>query len=151
MRLYKHRVKATVSALLLLVYAVLLLVYAVGGCASTTDGLDQLMVRQQDRILKRFELQQLRGLPQVEVATPQSNGAQVQKGPTVRSVLNAAGVTNLDRIRVEGRDPAQTLTAGEITDQVILNVTKRNTLKLTGTQLPRDRWVRDVRALVVDP
>ncbi|GAB2996573.1 hypothetical protein MBOU_00340 [Mycobacterium bourgelatii] len=83
--------------------------------------------------------------------TPQSHGAQVQKGPTVRSILAAARVTEVDRVRVDGRDPAQTLTAAELTDQVILNVTKRNTLKLTGTQLDRDRWVRDVTALVVNP
>ncbi|CAM3228963.1 hypothetical protein MYIN104542_23270 [Mycobacterium intermedium] len=101
--------------------------------------------------VRRFVLPQLRDLPQVEVATPQSHGARVQKGPTVRSILAAAGTTGVDLVRVEGRDPAQTLTAAELTDQLILNVTKRNTLKLTGTQLARERWVRDVTALVVNP
>jgi hypothetical protein len=52
---------------------------------------------------------------------------------------------------VEGRDPAQTLTAADLTDQLILNVTKRNTLKLAGTELGRDRWVRDVTMLIVNP
>nr|WP_245847040.1 hypothetical protein [Mycobacterium szulgai] len=54
-------------------------------------------------------------------------------------------------MRVEGRDPAQTFGAAELTDQLVLNVTKRNTLKLAGTQLGRDRWVRDVTTLVVNP
>lgn len=128
----------------------------VGGGATScagprVGGTGPLVVRQAERILGRFSLPQLQGLPQVEIATPQSRGAQTQKGPTVRSVLRAANAAAVDRVRVEGRDPAQTLAAAELTDQVILNVTKRNTLKLTGTQLGTDRWVRDVTTLVVNP
>ncbi len=69
----------------------------------------------------------------------------------MRSVLNAAGAAVVERVRVEGRDPAQTLTAAELTDPVILNITKRHTLKLAGTTLDTGRWVRDVTALVVNP
>ncbi|MCV7378306.1 hypothetical protein BST11_18470 [Mycobacterium alsense] len=124
----------------------------VASCAgAATGGARPLVVRQDQRVLGRFTLPQLRNLPQVQIATPQSRGAQVQQGPTVRSVLRAANAAGVDRVRVEGRDPAQTLTDAELTEQVILNVTKRNTLKLTGTQLGRDRWVRDVTALVVNP
>jgi hypothetical protein len=130
----------------------LLVGVGLGGCASSaTDGRGNLVVQQNGRVLGRFTLTQLQDLPQVEIVTPQSRGAQTQKGPTVRSVLAAAGVTEVDRVRVEGRDPAQTLTAAELTDQVILNVTKRNTLKLTGTQLGTDHWVRDVTSLIVNP
>ncbi|OBK20193.1 hypothetical protein [Mycobacterium asiaticum] len=120
-------------------------------CATATDSAGELVVQQHDRVLRRFTLQQLRDLPQIEIATPQSRGAQVQKGPTVRSILNAASTANPEWVRVEGRDPAQTLSASEITDLVILAVTKRNTVKLTGTQLPRDRWVRDVDRIAVNP
>lgn len=129
------------------------LLAGINACAGpATDGMGQLVVQQGERVLDRFTLPQLRGLPQVEIATPQSRGAQVQKGPTVRSILHAADTTAaVDRVRVEGRDPAQTLTAAELTDQVILNVTKRNTLKLAGPRLGRDRWVRDVTTLVVNP
>ena len=137
--------------LLVAASAFLLLSAGTAACATTTDGMGQLIVRQNDQVLSRFDLQQLRALPQVEVATPQSSGSQTQTGPTVRSILTAAGVTNAERVRVEGRDPAQTLTVAEVNSEVILNVTKRNTLKLTGTQLPRDRWVRDVTSLVVNP
>jgi hypothetical protein len=124
----------------------------VGSCSgTTTDGTGQLVVQQGERLLRRFPLAQLQGLPQVEIATPQSRGAQVQRGPTVRAILLSAGATGVDRVRVDGRDPAQTLTAVEVTDQVILSMTKRKTLKLTGTGLSTDRWVRDVTALVVNP
>jgi hypothetical protein len=75
----------------------------------------------------------------------------MQRGPTVRSILDSAGVAGVSSLRVEGRDPAQTLTAAELTDELILNITKRNTLKLAGTKLGTDRWVRDVTMLDVNP
>lgn len=125
-----------------------------GACATTGHGSPaeyHLLIRENDRVLAEFGLPQLQKLPQVEIATPQSQGSPVQKGPTVRAVLDAAGAVNVAGIRVEGRDPAQTLTAGELTDQVVLSVTKRNTLKLAGANLGRERWVRDVTDLVVNP
>jgi len=139
MRKYYRRLLVPALALLL------------AGCGSPTDGHNDLAVQRNGRVASRFTMAQLHDLPQVEVATPRSRGAQVQKGPAVRAVLTAAGVTDVDRVRVEGRDPAQTFAAAELTDQVILNFTKRNTLKLTGSQLDRDRWVRDVTTLVVNP
>lgn len=126
----------------------------VGGCA-TDAGSDatgyRLAVRQHDTALADFTLAQLQALPQVEIVTPQSQGNQVQTGPTVRSVLGAAGAASTGSVRVEGRDPAQTLTAAELTDQVVLSFTKRGTVKLAGVDLDRARWVRDVTSLVVNP
>lgn len=121
-----------------------------GACGRSASG-DALVVQEQSRILARFTLPQLNGLPQVEITTPQSHGAQTQTGPAVRSILQAARAADVITVRVEGRDPAQTLTAAELTGEVILNVTKRGTLKLTGAQLDRSRWVRDVTSLVVNP
>lgn len=126
----------------------LLIAIAINACGTTGTG-GELVVQLSNRVLHRFTLQQLRDLPQTEIATPQSRGAQAQKGPTLRSIVNAAGVTDLASVRVEGRDPAQTLAAAELSDRVILSITKRNTLKLSGTALARDRWVRDVVRLVV--
>ncbi len=127
----------------------------IGACAwSATNGPSgstTLVVQQNSALLARFALSQLMSLPQVEVVTPQSRGAQVQKGPTVGSVLNAAAAADVDRVRVEGRDPAQTLTAAELNAPVILSVTKRNTLKLAGARLDTGRWVRDVTTLIVNP
>ena len=110
-----------------------------------------LVVRQDGRVLGDFDLAQLAELPQTEIATPQSHGNPVQRGPAVRAVLDAAGATAVRSVRVEGRDPAQTLTAAELTDQVVLSFTKRDTLKLAGADLDRDRWVRDVSTVVVNP
>ncbi|OBB98626.1 hypothetical protein [Mycobacterium sp. 852002-40037_SCH5390672] len=133
-----------------LAVAVLALSAGLAACgASENQG--QLVVQENHRVLERFTHSQLQQLPQVEVATPQSHGAQVQKGPSVRSILDAAGANGAVKVRVEGRDPAQTLTAAELDDQTILGFTKRNTLKLAGTRLTRDQWVRDVTDLVVNP
>ncbi len=138
--------------LLLTALAGLLLCTSVVACVSSaTDAPSYLVVQQNGRVLNRFTLPQLQDLPQLEILTPQSHGAKSQNGPTVRSILDAAGATGVDHVRVEGRDPAQTLSANELTNQLILSVTKRNTLKLTGTQIGTDRWIRDVTTLVVNP
>jgi hypothetical protein len=130
-----------------------LAVLALGACASAIGprGSGDVVVQQTDRVLTRLTLPQLQRLPQAQIATPQSHGATVQKGPTVNAVLDAAGATTVNSVRVEGRDPAQTLSATELSDQVILAITRRNTLKLAGARLARDRWVRDVTTLVVNP
>lgn len=128
---------------------------AVAGCGGDTDTDTatgyRLVVRQDGRVLDEFDLARLGGLPQTEIATPQSHGSPVQRGPAVRTVLDAAGATAVHSVRFEGRDPAQTLTAAELTDRVVLSFTKRDTLKLAGTDLERDRWVRDVSTVVVNP
>ena len=131
----------------------------IAGCATATDTETDtetasgyhLVIRQDARVLDEFDLARLGELPQTEIATPQSHGSPVQRGPTVRAVLDAAGATGVRSVRFEGRDPAQTLAAADLTDQVVLSFTKRDTLKLAGTDLERDRWVRDVSALVVNP
>ncbi|OBJ55084.1 hypothetical protein [Mycobacterium sp. 1423905.2] len=121
-----------------------------GGCA-THSGATALVVRQNGAVLAHVGMSRLKELPQLEIHTPQSHGAQVQRGPSVTSVLADAGATGVTAVRVEGRDPAQTLTAAQLSERVILNLTRRNTLKLVGSDLDTDRWVRDVTALVVNP
>lgn len=81
----------------------------------------------------------------------QSAGDQVQTGPTIRSVLDKAGVADVSALRVEGRGPAQTLSATDLSARPILAVTNRGTVKLAGTDLATNRWVRDVTALVAKP
>ncbi|ANR91867.1 hypothetical protein MAHJHV64_39550 [Mycobacterium avium subsp. hominissuis] len=130
---------------------VAVLVVSAGLVACGGSGGLQLVVQENQHVLQRFTISQLQQLPQVEVETPQSHGAQIQKGPSVRSILNAAGATGVVRVRVEGRDPAQSLTAAELDDRTILGFTKHDTLKLTGAKLGRDQWVRDVTDLVINP
>jgi hypothetical protein len=120
-----------------------------GGGGASSSG--SVVVRDGARELARFDLAALQALPQVDVKTPQSAGDQVQTGPTVRSVLDKAGVAAVTQLRVEGRDPAQTLSGADLDGGPILDVTNRGTVKLAGADLTTDRWVRDVTALVVNP
>lgn len=131
--------------------AVMFLTASLGACAPGPSTDSQLLVQESGRVLDHFTVARLEQLPQVRVATPQSHGAQHQTGPSVRSVLDAAGAKDIVRVRVEGRDPAQVITSADLDDPVVLDITKRNTLKLTGAKLGTDRWVRDVTALVVNP
>ncbi|WIM86377.1 hypothetical protein PT015_15860 [Candidatus Mycobacterium wuenschmannii] len=121
--------------------------------AHTADGpaSGEVAVQQNGHQLARLTLVQLQHLPQADIATPQSRGAKIQRGPTVRTVLAAAGAQRVHSVRVEGRDTPQTLAAAELTEKLILCVTKRQTLKLAGTDLGVERWVRDVSTLVVNP
>lgn len=91
---------------------VAVLVVSAGLVACGGSGGLQLVVQENQHVLQRFTISQLQQLPQVEVETPQSHGAQIQKGPSVRSILNAAGATGVVRVRVEGRDPAQSPDGG---------------------------------------
>jgi hypothetical protein len=120
-----------------------------GGGGASSSG--SVVVRDGALELARFDLAALQALPQVDVKTPQSAGDQVQTGPTVRSVLDKAGVAAVTQLRVEGRDPAQTLSGADLDGRPILDVTNRGTVKLAGPDLTTDRWVRDVTALVVNP
>lgn len=149
MHLWSGRLKTLLAAALAAAMAILLL----GGCGHRDSGDEAgvFVVRQNEKVLASFSLARLEGLPQVDIATPQSHGEQVQHGPTVRAVLEAAGATDVRSVRVEGRDPAQTLSAAELTDQVVVSVTKRSTVKMSGANLDRSRWVRDVSALIVNP
>ncbi|WP_433290006.1 hypothetical protein ACQPZQ_41785 [Pseudonocardia sp. CA-142604] len=122
-----------------------------GGAGGDESSNGAVVIRDGDRELARFDLAALQTLQQVDVDTPQSAGDQVQTGPTIRSVLDKAGVADVSVLRVEGRDPAQTLSATDLAARPILAVTNRGTVKLAGADLPTNRWVRDVTALVANP
>lgn len=143
--------RSSAGRLLRLGLTALVVSTGIGGCAVDSDAGYHLVVRQDGRVLDEFDLARLGELPQIEISTPQSHGSPVQRGPSVRTVLDAAGAADVRSVRIEGSDPAQTLTAAELTDRVVLSFTKRDTVKLAGADLDRDRWVRDVQTVVVNP
>jgi hypothetical protein len=108
-------------------------------------------VRSGGKTAGRYDVAALRALPAVDVATPQSQGKQVQHGPLVRAVLARAGVQGFGRLRAVGLGNAQTFSASEIDDQVVLDFDNRGTVKLAGAHLTQDRWVRDLTELDADP
>ena len=124
---------------------------ACGGTANQPGGSQgtayTVTVRSGGNAVGHFDLTGLRALPAVDVATPQSQGKQVQHGPLVRTVLARAGVQQFSQLRVVGLDGAQTFSSAEIDDQVVLDFDNRGTVKLAGAHLSQDRWVRDVTEL----
>jgi hypothetical protein len=110
-----------------------------------------VLVRSGGKTVGRYDVAALRALAAVDVATPQSQGKQVQHGPLVRTVLARAGLQGFGRLRAVGLGNAQTFSASEIDDQVVLDFDNRGTMKLAGAHLPQDRWVRDLTELDVVP
>jgi hypothetical protein len=80
-------------------------------------------------------------------------GADVQSGPRFLDVLAASGVDVWETGEVfgmsEGRviEASLAVSATEVTQDWVLDVTNRGTLKLMSSDLPRQQWVRDVREI----
>ena len=98
---------------------------------------------------ERLDTARLDALPAVTVDTPDSTGDTRQSGPTLTSVLGAAGVTTFARLRVVGPSESLDLTPAEVTPQLVLAHTKRGTLKLAGPAVPPSTGVRDVTDIEV--
>jgi hypothetical protein len=121
------------------------------GGASAQPGGYAVTVRSGGKTAGRFDVAALRAMPAVDVATPQSRGKQIQHGPLVRTILARAGIQRFGRLRAAGPGSAQTFTAAEVDDQVVLDFDNRGTVKLAGAHLAQDRWVQDVTELDADP
>jgi hypothetical protein len=89
-----------------------------------------VVVRAGGRTAGSFDVAALRGLPQVDVATPRSQGKQVQHGPRVRTVLY-------------GR-----LTAGELLTRVPIDDVRDLSGARPGPEdaIELGRWVRPILA-----
>lgn len=112
------------------------------GVAPASDGY-AVTVRAGGRT-ERFDTARLSTLAPTTVQTPESDGATTQTGPTLASVLTAAGVGAYTGLRVAGPEDSVTLTPADVRPDLVLATTKRGTVKLSGPGLPPDRWVRDV-------
>ena len=72
-----------------------------------------------------------------------------QSGPRVLDVLAASGITDWVTAEVlgkgEGRsfDVGVVISADEVDEEWLFDVTNRGTLKLAAADLPREQWVRD--------
>ena len=100
-------------------------------------------------LVRRLTPDELSGLPQTTVM---ADGKE-QQGPTLRAVLDAAGVGAFVRVDVRGmglRDDGRLrLTAAQVDGETILDFSDRGTVKVVSPDLDwRDR-VRDVTELRV--
>jgi hypothetical protein len=90
-------------------------------------------------------------LPQVKANV----GGTDEQGPTFMSAMNSIGVTNFTEVTVSGFTQGRVATAdltlkkAEITDNVMLALVKRGTVKLTGTDIGAQKAIIDVNKIVV--
>jgi len=107
-------------------------------------------VTRDGELLHTFAVAELQALP---AATFTSEG-KVQVGPTLLSVLDAAGVRGgFDEVEITGmgiRDEGRlVLAADDVDDQVVLDFAERGTVKVVSPALSWRERVRDVVEITV--
>tara|TARA_B100000315_G_C14570151_1_gene585068 strand:+ start:563 stop:1033 length:471 start_codon:yes stop_codon:yes gene_type:complete len=124
---------------------------AESGTADTDAGSADIVMEvvQDEAVLASFLLADLRGLPQVTVKT----GSTERKGPTLRSVLAAAGVEEFDSVNVDGflqgRGLSVDLTNTDVDDEILLVLNSQGKARLVGPDLAPKRSIADVTRLTV--
>ncbi len=106
-----------------------------------------------DTLKVSLNLNDLLSLEQVVLTTPEQDTDQ--KGPTLISVLELAGIGEFSEVKVSGMTQGRvataelTLTRAQVDDTVVLDITNRGTTKLAGLNIPSSDWIRDVVELRV--
>lgn len=102
------------------------------------------------RTLARYSVAELREIDMSTITV----GGKVEEGPRVLAVLEAAGVDDFTRITVTGLgvrdDGTIVLRRAEITDDVLLDIAVRGTVKIVGPDIVWADRVRDVTEIVVE-
>jgi hypothetical protein len=144
----------TRSAVLAVLAAAVLVLAACGDTdegTGSTSGDDTtgvvLTVFVADEPVAEWTLDRLRD--EVEFVSLEIDGDD-QSGPRLLDVLTASGIDDWETAEVlgmgEGRsfEVGLTISASEVDDGWMLDVTNRGTLKLAAAGLSREQWVRDV-------
>jgi len=74
---------------------------------------------------------------------------KVEEGPRLLDVLAAAGITAFNEVTLTGPASAMTLTADQVDDQVLLDLTNHGTVKLASPYVPKADWVKDITLIQV--
>ncbi len=108
-----------------------------------------VVVTRDGREMHRFSLAELQRL---HARTVKMQG-QDETGPTLLSVLRAAGIDAFSAVTITGlgvRDKGELeLERKQVDDRVLLDIAKRGTAKLCGPDIPYASRVRDVIRLAV--
>ncbi len=87
-----------------------------------------------------FTLEQMQELPITTITVE----GKPEEGPSLLAALEAAGVTEFEEVTLTGNDGSITLSFDQVHDEVILDITKRDTLKFAATDVPKATWIHDV-------
>ncbi len=118
--------------------------YAAGAGSSQGDPAYSIVVEQDGKTLKKYDLAGLHALPQSRAVIE----GKEQAGPLLTVLLKDAGAGPYASVRVRGvglRDGGEiTCSPAQIREKVQLDFSDRGTVKVCGPHLPRSEWVRDV-------
>lgn len=138
-----------VALALLVVAAVVAEALVSSGTSGPGAGGYEVTVTRDGAVLAAFTLDDLRalGLKKVTIA------GKTEEGPTLLSVLEAAGVDDYRELTITGMgirdDGSIVLEASEITDEVLLDIANRGTVKVVGPAIAWSDRVRDVTKIDV--
>jgi len=109
-----------------------------------------VIVVRDDDVLARFNLEDLERLDEATIIVD----GEEQRGPTILSVLDEAGVDHFERIRITGmgiRDDGDlTLERDDVTGEFLLDFSRRGTVKIVSPGMAWEDRVRDVTEIVVE-
>lgn len=108
-----------------------------------------VVVRQDGEELADFTLDDLQKIDMTEITVD----GETDEGPRLLAVLEEAGVKDFESVHVAGMgvrdDGVIDLTRTDITDQVILDITRRGTVKIVSPTMAWGDRVRDVVSIEV--
>jgi len=118
--------------------------------ASRGDGAAyQVAVVRDEEVVRAFDIDALRGFDMRQLEMQ----GEVQEGPPLLDVLEAAGITDFTSLTVVGlglRDSGRiVLAAKDIDRDVLLDFSSRGTVKVCGPRIAWEDRVRDVQRIEV--
>lgn len=117
---------------------------------SGSDAEYVVIVIRDGEVLEQFTMDDIRGF---DMTTVEVLG-KIEEGPTLLDVLEAAGVNDFERLHIGGMgirdDGSISLTRAEVTDEVLLDIANRGTVKVVGPDIAWEDRVRDVTEIVVE-
>lgn len=109
-----------------------------------------VVIVRDDDVLARYTLEDIEEFEQVTIEVD----GDEQRGPRLLDVLDDAGVEEFDRLSVAGmgiRDDGElVLVRSEVTEDVVLDISRRGTVKVVSPEMNWEDRVRDVTEIVVE-
>jgi hypothetical protein len=127
---------------------IVLLVLLLFGCASpgeTNEEKTLVQVIFPDGKTTAFSKADLEDLPQFAIEV----GGKTEEGPSLSSVIQSVGVQDYSEVTLEGLNSTLTLSREQLTDDVLLDFTNRDTMKLAAVDIPKKDWVKDITRIMV--
>ncbi|MBN2503446.1 MAG: hypothetical protein JXB38_21900 [Anaerolineales bacterium] len=92
-----------------------------------------------------FTVEQVKAMPQVAIEVD----GKTEAGPALLTVLEEARVSEFSSVTLQGLNFNITLEKSEVTDEVILDVTNRGTVKFASPTVPKENWPKDITLITI--